>query len=263
MKKQTILYLGLTFLFTWGFWFLLAYLSHQQITSINDTLGFILFFLGGFSATIMAYITVKLTKVETIKQFNKRIFSGLKQKRWVLFSLLVPVFLVLVAQGIHLVQNGNVSFALDSINFGMLPVFFISSIVFGGIEEIGWRGIVQHNLSSVKSLMILNLFIGIVWAFWHLPFFFIEGQAHYQTSFFIFLVSCIGYSSFLTYLYFKSKSVLLTIIFHTMINTLSGLGLILPFSEANSFAWFSIIMVVLGSALLLLQKKIGHENKYT
>ncbi len=260
MKKQPLMYLGLTFLFTWGFWFLLAYLTRQQVVSTSDPIGFTLFFLGGFSATLMAYVAIKRTKGETLKQFNKRIFSTPKQKRWILFSFFVPVILALVAQGVHLIQSGSVSFELNEINIAMLPVFFISSIIFGGIEEIGWRGIVQHNMSSMKSLIHINLFIGTVWAFWHLPFFFMEGQAHYQTSFLIFLVSCLGYSSFLSYLYFKSRSVLLTIVFHTMINTLSGLGLILPLSESLSFAWFSFILVSIGYVLLLLQNNKRFQN---
>lgn len=260
MKKQTQMYLGLTFLSTWGFWFLLAFLLQQQIISINDTLGFTLFFLGGFSATLMAYVVIKMTNLETLKQFNKRVFSIPKQKRWILFSFFVPVILAIIAQSTHFIKNGSLSFAMDSVNLAMFPVFFISSIVFGGIEEIGWRGIVQHNFSSKKSLFLINLFIGVVWAFWHLPFFFMEGQAHYQTSFTIFLLSCVGYSSFLTFLYYKSKSVLMTILFHTMINTLSGLGLILPFQEASSFAWFSIIMVIMGSILLFLQNNKKHQT---
>lgn len=255
MNKQAKLYLIITFIITWSVWFYLAYLINNDVTTTNDTLGLFLYFLGGSASTYVAYIAIKLSKEERVKDFHIRVFKFNLSFKYYMIAFLVPIALVVIGQGFYFLFNQTLSFDFSAINMQLIPLFFISSIIFGGIEEFGWRGIVQESLFDRYHLLIINLFIGTIWTLWHIPIFFMIGQAHYQTSFLIFLISCIGYSSFMTYLYAKTRSVFITVIFHTMINTIGGSGMFVPMSAAMPYLAMSIISVIIGSWLLWNHQK--------
>ncbi len=55
------------------------------------------------------------------------------------------------------------------------PAFLMVGIIFGALEEIGWRGYGQEALQRELPIVLSGLIIGIFWALWHLPLFFIEG----------------------------------------------------------------------------------------
>ena len=81
--------------------------------------------------------------------------------------------------------------------------------------------------------------------------FFMDSLVHSQSSFLWFWVSCLGYSSFLTIIYKKTKSVLLEILFHTMINALGSLGVQVPMNQNVRFMIYSVILFLLGEVALI------------
>ena len=87
---------------------------------------------------------------------------------WVIF---LPILFVILGQIIMLLSKGAMSFRLSNISWMSFPLFLLSAFIFGGIEEIGWRGVVQEGMHRIKSLFMLNFIIGTIWAFWHVPFF--------------------------------------------------------------------------------------------
>ena len=54
-------------------------------------------------------------------------------------------------------------------------VFVIIGFVFGALEEPGWRGYAQEGLQRRMSVLAASLIVGVFWAAWHLPLFFITG----------------------------------------------------------------------------------------
>lgn len=55
------------------------------------------------------------------------------------------------------------------------PLFLLIGLVFGGLEEVGWRAYGQRALERHHSPLIASLIIGGFWALWHLPLFFLPG----------------------------------------------------------------------------------------
>ncbi len=53
--------------------------------------------------------------------------------------------------------------------------FLWIGLVFGALEEVGWRAYGQRALEDHHSPLVASLIIGIVWGFWHLPLFFLKG----------------------------------------------------------------------------------------
>ena len=54
-------------------------------------------------------------------------------------------------------------------------VFLLVGFFFGALEEPGWRGYAQESLQRRMSVATASLIIGVFWALWHVPLFFIEG----------------------------------------------------------------------------------------
>jgi uncharacterized protein len=77
-------------------------------------------------------------------------------------------------------------------------------------EEYGWRGYAQPRLQRVTTPLVASVIIGVVWAVWHVPTFFIPG-----TSFdmlFMFLPLMIAGSIIYTWLFNASGGSMLVIV---------------------------------------------------
>ncbi len=55
------------------------------------------------------------------------------------------------------------------------PLTLLVGLIFGALEEPGWRGYAQEGLQRRMPVLAASLVIGVFWALWHLPLFFIAG----------------------------------------------------------------------------------------
>ncbi|MGD2103945.1 MAG: CPBP family intramembrane metalloprotease [Anaerolineae bacterium] len=58
--------------------------------------------------------------------------------------------------------------------------FLLVGLIIGALEEPGWRGYAQEGLQRRMPVIAASLVVGIFWAAWHLPLFFVAGT--YQTG---------------------------------------------------------------------------------
>src|SRR4029078_1803740 len=86
-------------------------------------------------------------------------------------------------------------------------------------EEIGWRGYALSPLSVRLGLSGASVLLGLIWAFWHLPFFFIPGTDKSGQSFPMYLLSVTALSVAMAWLYWQTgRSLLLTMLMHAAVN---------------------------------------------
>jgi CAAX protease family protein len=79
----------------------------------------------------------------------------------------------------------------------VFPPYVLAMILLGGgQEELGWRGYILDFLEQRLGAWLGNLVLGVVWAFWHLPLFFIPGTGQSFMPFAGFALLMIGYSYF-------------------------------------------------------------------
>lgn len=241
---------------TWFFWWLLSYLTRTGTLSIEGGFGFALFIIGGSAPTIGAYVAVLKTKeAGTISEYNSRVFNCRHAYYYYLFAIGVPV-LIGVA-GLAIIYLVDVQKILD---VGIKPLIlfipaFMSSIFIGGLEEFGWRGIFQHEMKGKMSLFKMNLVIGLLWGIWHLPLFYVVGTSQYGNSIIFFTLAGIGYSAFLTWLYAKTHSILLCVLFHASINAVATVGLYVPMSDGGLYPYFALFVLIAGLIFIKATEK--------
>lgn len=249
--KRSKLYLIFTFTVTWSFWWLLAYFTRWNVLDFQNLPATGLFVLGGSAPTVGAYVAVYFTRDEgSIMEFNSRVLKYKVDGKYYGYALLVPVFLGILGLGFGSLAGH--SLGLDKpidLLLAFVPALFFA-IILGGLEEFGWRGVLQPALTSRYDLFRANLIIGGIWSLWHLPLFFIVGTVQSQSSFLLFSLNAFGYSSFLTWLYFKKKSILLCVLLHASLNATGMAGLSAPMEDSSLFIYHAVLVFVLGSTLL-------------
>ncbi len=142
---------------------------------------------------------------------------------WLIFALLGSPLPIPGSQ-----QVDNVT--LFSI-LGIAIFLFVFMFAFALGEEFGWRGYVLNPLLDRWNALKTSLILGILWALWHLPMFFITGVGQNADLnrlgplFLVnFIIITIGLTFIYTWLYSNSNSnVFIVLVFHAITNTFATL----------------------------------------
>ncbi|MTQ29708.1 CPBP family intramembrane glutamic endopeptidase [Streptococcus salivarius] len=131
-----------------------------------------------------------------------------------------------------------------------LPIIlFVKALVFGGIEEIGWRYFFQPTLQEKLTYLVSTLFTFLAWSLWHILYFYIDGSLT-TIHLLPFLLGLLSNCFILSVIYTKTRSLWLCVMTHALINALSQL------SSAESL-WLSLVIKVL---IILLAMKIASSS---
>jgi len=115
--------------------------------------------------------------------------------------------------------------------YKVVPMFVFFTLAAGIGEEFGWRGFLLPRLQSRHSALVSGLIVGVAWATWHIPMFFLKGTSQCEHGLQGGLLPAIlGYSAFViansiqfTWLFNNTRgSVLLAAVFHGASNTWGG-----------------------------------------
>jgi membrane protease YdiL (CAAX protease family) len=109
-------------------------------------------------------------------------------------------------------------------------------------EEIGWRGYALPRLQANLSALTSALIVGVMWALWHLPLFFIAGLPQTLLPFVLFLVWIVSQSVIFTWVYNGTQgSLLFAIVLHAAINLSIQLFSIMPAEETDPTLPFTVL----------------------
>ncbi len=115
--------------------------------------------------------------------------------------------------------------------YTVLPMFILYTIAAGIGEEFGWRGFLLPRLQTRHNALVSSLIVGVIWAIWHIPMFFIKGTTQYELqSQGGLLPAILGYSIFVivssiqfVFVFNNTRgSVLLAAVFHGASNAWGG-----------------------------------------
>lgn len=103
-------------------------------------------------------------------------------------------------------------------------IIFLKAIIFGGIEEIGWRYTFQPLLEEKVNYIFSTFITFLSWGVWHFLYFYIEGSSN-QVQAVPFLLGLLTNCFILSALYNKTKSLWICAMTHALINTLSQISM--------------------------------------
>ena len=107
----------------------------------------------------------------------------------------------------------------------MIAATLLSTVIGGQTgEELGWRGYALPRLAERFGLAGASLVLGVIWALWHLPLFYLHSVDTFGQSFPIYLLQVTAISVAIAWLYWQSGgSLLLTMLMHAAINNTTGI----------------------------------------
>jgi membrane protease YdiL (CAAX protease family) len=239
-----------------------------------------LFLLGTFGPLISA---VLLTRVESGWAGVRELLGRVRRWRlgigWYAFVLFGPGAVYLLAMALTAALGGTVDVAkIDP--WYTVPLLFLLVLFVGGPlgEEFGWRGYALPRLQERRSTLAAALILGVVWALWHLPNWWIPVTEQYENVrgngnylFFIgeFVLVLVALSVVFAFVYNGTgESMLAPLLLHASFNTWSGWlsRAIDPAARPTFFVcqilllWTVAILVVIATGPRRLLRHTGPAN---
>lgn len=228
-----------TLLWTWGFGFL-PLLLHLTGTGPGT---FLFYFGGGAPSVLGLFFVMRTYSKEERKDYFKRCFSlrlmGIRCTLFLIcfFSLIALVGVVIGVKVLGAPMPEMAFIKLIQEKPWLLPLIILISIISGPLnEEFGWRGYALDKLLDKYGFYGASLILGLVWAIWHLPWYFMPGQSQYDLlksslwDAFLFIPSTILLSFVVTIVYlYTERSILAGAMTHMFCNLLTS-QLLAPYS---------------------------------
>lgn len=246
MSKLNKNYLSITFLIMLIGWGICLLCSFNGISLNDNKWLYAPYLLGGWSPTIASYLSLRgNNKVADMKDWLKNIFDFRHNIFSYLMVAIMAVLFILPQCFISGYEKGAPVFAI----IVMIPVMLVG----GGLEEAGWRYILQPELEKKYSFTLSTVIVSIIWWLWHLPLFYIQGVFQYGQNYFAFGISILGLSFALASIRKNTGSVWLCVLFHCIENSLSGIYVVNDNIWGNITA--TIILILCSYALLKTNDK--------
>lgn len=225
MRRPILVYCLIAFGLTWAIVF--ALIIAHNLHLISDLIRDLLHSLGAIGPAAGALIAARhFYGVHG----STRLISGVRFPRFGIETLVImlsPLIFFGVGLGVHRIATHEwFDFHLFAENTWRTPLHFIAwllpMVAYGILEEIGWRGFLLPHLQQRHSAWVATLYLTIIWATWHAPFFLYRFAFSVPISIGFFFGLCIG-ATILTSLYNSARGALGTCMcFHFVNNLGSG-----------------------------------------
>ncbi len=200
-------------------WGICLICSYNNILLNNNYVLYIPYLFGGLSPTIASYIALKKNrKISTFKDWAKNVFDWKHNAVSYLLVIGFGVLFILPQCLIAGYEKGAPFFAI----IVMIPMMLIG----GGLEEAGWRYILQPELETRHTYLVSTIIVSLIWWLWHFPLFYIQGVSQYGQNYLAFGINVIGLSFALACIRKCTKGVWLYVLFHCICNSLSGIYIV-------------------------------------
>jgi membrane protease YdiL (CAAX protease family) len=242
-------FFGLTYAVSWALWALVALIPPG--TTLRTTM-----FLPGTFAPALVALWLAPRRQELID----RVFHWQVPGRWYVFALGYLATVKLAAAIVYRIVAGRWP-TLEPGPWLLFVGAILVSTPFQAGEEIGWRGYALPRLTQRFGLGLASTMLGVIWAAWHLPLFFIRATDHTGGSFPVYLITVTGISIAMGWLYARTNcSLLLVMLMHSAANNTPHF--VPPGTPGNVFAlnatmaqWLTALLLWIGAGYLLLRMR--------
>lgn len=242
MRNVTFKYLLLTFAMMVICWGTCLVCGLFGVTLANMPVLYVPYMLGGFSPTVAAFLVLRKGG---FKAWLKSVFDF---KHSLLSYLLILVLTACFFLALCLACGYTPGAPIFTVPF-MIPAMLFG----GGLEEAGWRGILQPELEKKVGFVLSALITAVIWWVWHLPLFFIPGVGQYGADFLVFGINVLGLTFALGAVKKCTGSTWLCVLLHSLVNSLHGVFIIHDSYLGSAAA--SVALILLALVLVQIQKK--------
>ena len=220
--------------------------------------------------TLAAFIMTGATeRREGIRRLLRRYVLWRVGLRWYLIVLLGPPVIILL---VTITLPGALASFQTLAPLAPLPllVSFPLVLIFGGalFEEGGWRGFALPRLQRLHGPFVGSLILGILWACWHLPLFWVTvwGTPPTILNMVLYVPSVIFMTIIFTWVFNNTKgSILIAILLHTSFDVFVGpVGQLFPAPLVTDYGGALPMLIGLGVTALVLvavtRGRLGYRN---
>ena len=219
---------------------------NRVLVDYTTPLGMVAIGVGGVSSALWGVVIAVTYKKYSLKKILKDFFYFKQEYQSYLltmFFLFLDFFPVIV--------NGK--FLISA--WYVLIILFLKALIFGGIEEIGWRYVFGPLLQERCNYILSTLITFVAWGIWHFSYFYIEGTLT-QVDSFEFLLGLLTNCFILSALFIKTKSLWICVMTHSLINVFSQLA-----TGGNPYMSYICKIIIIVMAIVISnreQKKKGY-----
>jgi len=265
--KRIILYIGITFVLTYGYCFLVLYplIQGESLSGVPALMTQFLVAAAMFFPAIGVLITRLITK-EGFKNawIRPNIKGNVKTYLLAYFgpgilTILGTLLYFMIFRGSFDPECGYMKLTLEAAGTPVeaLPMPLSSVLLIQGVqaltigpvmnfvtcfgEEWGWRGYLLPKISEKISLIPMLLMNGVIWGLWHAPLTVVGhnygmGYPGFPfTGILAMCLFCIVIGVFLSYVSLKTKSCIPAVLGHGAINSFAAIGIYFTKDGGNPF----------------------------
>jgi membrane protease YdiL (CAAX protease family) len=225
----------------------------------------LLFLPGTFAPGFVAlWLTGRASGRSGVAALLRRLIDWQVPARWYVFAVSYIAVVKLIAALVHRVTMGAWP------RFGEVPWYVMLAATFGSTlvggqagEEIGWRGYALPRLAGRFGLRGGSVLLGVIWAVWHLPFFFVPVADTFGQSFPVYLLAVTALSVAMALLYANTRGSLLPVmLMHSAANNTKDIVLSAEPNATNPWAlshslvaWLTVAVLWLCAGYVLLRMR--------
>ena len=147
--------------------------------------------------------------------------------------------------------------------------FTLFILIFGPVpEELAWRGYALNELEKRLDPFTASIILGIYWAVWHLPLFFIDGSYQHGLGVgtlqsWLFILDKLPNTFLITWIFNKTdRSTIAAILFHFMMNFTGELMDLSLNTEVMyiGFLWLLVALILIVEKNNWFRAYADHKN---
>ncbi|HET9325469.1 MAG TPA: CPBP family intramembrane glutamic endopeptidase [Candidatus Eisenbacteria bacterium] len=225
--------------------------------------------LGAFSPAVSALLlTWRAEGRDGVRRLVDPVFRGSLKPGWYAFAILFLISVKLLAALVVRLWTGAWP-AFQTEALFLIPFAIVFSAPIQAGEEIGWRGYALPRLASRIGLRGASVVLGLLWAAWHVPLFFARGADTYQHSFWVYMLTVVGLSVAMAWLYARTGSLWIVMVMHAAVNntkdivpsaTSVGQGVFGWSASPMSWATVGILSIATLALLARMPKRLAVER---
>ena len=189
--------------------------------------------------------SIVLGETKSLGEFFKKVFLQKES----LLSWVLALFIPVIYYGISFLLM-NVRYTENSLLAFFL--YFPWTLLYGGLEEVGWRWFLQEHLYFSKHFIPKMMVLSLVWFLWHIPLYQLPWITAGSSNYLIFYLMILGNTFLFGALKEYSKGAVPCILAHMLIDSLAVLMLVQ--SSRAQIILLVIIEILFATWLVAIRK---------